>query len=428
MKSRITYMMLLGAWLVVGAACNPVQETSPPAELQPVAEQKQAVPAPEASSLAIFSKRILPILQSAKPSSCAECHLSGVDLKDYIHPTQQATFAALVAAEMIDVQNPGNSKILTFINRRPERSSLITDKIRQEEYEAFRAWIQAAVADPQLLAEKGAAAVGPHVPAEVVRHARKDRVLESFVDNIWTEVTRCAACHSPGQNQKQVKEHGEQVSWIKPGEPEATLSYMLEAGIINPDAPLKSLLLMKPTQQVEHGGGQKMVVGDRTYKQFRRFIDDYSASTHGKYTTADQLPSRKEEVSIISDIWLKIEGVPAKYDQKLLQADLYRQTNAGLPEHRRLATSDRPVFGKGKLWQHSLSLTAPRDSPWAKEMQSKRLPPGKYLVKLYIDQSGRLQKDFTAELGEQDFVGQIEVDSRWPVGYGKMTIVRFPAK
>ena len=42
-----------------------------------------------ASPLAIFEKRIVPIFQSAKPSSCSECHLSGVNLKDYIRPTQR---------------------------------------------------------------------------------------------------------------------------------------------------------------------------------------------------------------------------------------------------------------------------------------------------------------------------------------------------
>jgi hypothetical protein len=41
------------------------------------------------ASLALFEKRILPIFQSPKPSSCSECHLSGVDLKEYIRPTQQ---------------------------------------------------------------------------------------------------------------------------------------------------------------------------------------------------------------------------------------------------------------------------------------------------------------------------------------------------
>jgi len=34
-------------------------------------------------------------MKSSNPSSCAECHLSGVDLKDYIGANQQQTFAAL---------------------------------------------------------------------------------------------------------------------------------------------------------------------------------------------------------------------------------------------------------------------------------------------------------------------------------------------
>ena len=65
------------------------------------------------TALAIFERRILPIFQSVKPSSCAECHLSGVDLKEYIRPTQQQTFASLVSAGLIDVAKTDDSKIRT---------------------------------------------------------------------------------------------------------------------------------------------------------------------------------------------------------------------------------------------------------------------------------------------------------------------------
>jgi len=379
------------------------------------------------SSLAIFEKRILPIFQSAKPSSCAECHLSGVDLKEYIRPTQQQTFASLVSADLIDVAKPDESKILTFISRRPEKPSLVTDEIRQVEFEAFRAWVRAAVSDSTLIADKDVQPIGSQLSEEVIRHARKDRVLASFVENVWTEVGRCAACHSPDQNQKQVKEHGEQVSWITLRDPQATLSYMLEADLIDTDEPEKSLLLMKPTMQIKHGGGQKMVIGDRSYKQFRRFIDDYTAIVHDKYAKSEQLPEPSDEVSVVTDIWFKIEGVPARFDKMLLQVDLYQQTDSGWSEHR-VATSDRPVFGGGNLWQHSLSLTAQRGTDWEKQIAAGKLPSGKYLAKLYIDQTGKLQKDFTAELNEPDFVGEVEMESQWPAGYGNMTIVKFPAE
>ena len=377
-------------------------------------------------ALAVFEQRILPIFQAKKPSSCTECHLSGVELKDYIQPDQAKTFASLVSVGLIDVKKPDDSKILRFINRSPEKPNLITDKVRQQEHDAFQAWIRAAVKDPELLASKSLEAIGPQIPDEVIRHARKDRVLALFVDNVWTEVGRCAACHSPDRNQKQVKEHGEQVSWITLRDPQATLNHMVDAGIINADEPLESMLLTKPTMQVDHGGGQKMIVGDRTYKQFRRFIDDYASVVDGKYKTVVEIPEESDELSVVTDIWFKITEVPAKYDKMLLQADLYCSTGVGWSKHR-VASSDRLVFGKGKLWQHSLSLTAPRESEWADEMKSKRLSAGRYLVKLYIDQTGKLQKDFRAELGDKEFVGQVEVESRWPAGYGRMTVVKFPS-
>lgn len=378
------------------------------------------------SSLVLFQQRIVPLFQSAKPSSCAECHLSGVDLKDYIRPTQQETFASLVAAGMIDVETPDDSKILRFIRRNPERPSLVTEQIRKQEYEAFHAWILAAVRNPRLLAERDdLQPIGPKISDEVIRHARTDRVLASFIENIWAEVGRCAACHSPDRNQKQVREHGEQVSWIKLNDPRGTLDHMLKSGIVVTDQPESSELLTKPTMQVEHGGGQKMVIGDRTYKQFRRFVDDYAAVVSGDYTRPDQLPALNHEVSVSTEIWLKIEGVPSEYDKLLLQVDLYRWTGTGWSEFR-VATSDRPVFGSKRLWQHSLSLTAPRGSSWADEMRSKRLPAGRYLAKLYVDRTEKLQQDFSNELNADDLVGQVEFESRWSEGYGRMTVVRYP--
>ncbi|WP_166822485.1 hypothetical protein [Thalassoroseus pseudoceratinae] len=146
-----------------------------------------------------------------------------------------------------------------------------------------------------------------------------------------------------------VQENGDQISWIKLRDPEETLAYMLDAKIIDTENPANSLLLRKPTQQVEHGGGQKIVVGDRSYKQFRRFIDDYAAIVQGDYVKGNQLPHPHDEVSIVTDIWLKIEGVPAKFDKMLLQADFYQLIDS-VPTNHRVATSDRPVFGKGNLW------------------------------------------------------------------------------
>ncbi len=49
-------------------------------------------------------------------------------------------------------------------------------------------------------------------------------------------------------------------------------------------------------------------------------------------------------------------------------------------------------------------------------------------AKIYIDQTGKLQKNSLAKLGDAELVGQVEFDSRWPKGYGSMTVVRFPGR
>ena len=386
----------------------------------------------ENKSLDVFTRRILPILNSAKPSSCAECHLSGVDLKDYIRSNQAETFAALVKGGMIDANQPQKSKLLEFISRAPEKPTIVSADVRKEELAAFKAWIEEAVRDPELLrAKAGSESIGPKLPVEIVRHARNDRVLASFIDNVWSEATRCAACHSPLLNQKQVKEHGEQVSWITPDDPAATLRHLVDAGLIDTDEPTQSRILQKPTMQVKHGGGIKMVVGDRSYKQFRKFLEDYAATSAGAYKTAKELPGPDAEVSRVSEVWFKLTDVPEDFDQQLMQVDLYRQddsTKSGWSNDR-WATSDRQVFGKGKLWQHSLSLIAPRDSDRAHELLTRpSLTPGTYLVRIYVDRAGRLEKDWQAELGDGDFVGQVEVESLWPAGYGSMTSATFPTR
>ena len=387
--------------------------------------------AADEGSLALFQRRILPILSAKNASSCSECHLSGVDLKAYIRPTQEETFASLKAAGLIDTAKPDASKLLAFIARKPEKPSLITDKVRREEYEAFRAWISAAVKDPTLGKSKAVdASIGPDLPKEVIRHARKDRVLASFIDNVWSEVARCAHCHSPDRNQKQVKEHGEQVSWIKLGDPQATLDHLREHELLDLKSPQKSLFLLKPLNAVKHGGGQKMAFGDRTYQQFRGFIEDLAATEAGRYQRTSELPEPLKEYSIATGIWLKITDVPARFDKLVLQADVYRwdETSRNWSQER-WATGDRPIAGDRQLWQQHLSLVAPRESARAAELREKPvLPAGKYLVKIYIDQANKLEREYPATLGQQEFVGQVEVTSQWPDGYGNMTAVRFPAK
>jgi hypothetical protein len=127
---------------------------------------------------------------------------------------------------------------------------------------------------------------------------------------------------------------------------------------------------------------------------------------------------------------------PGGYDVVTTQYDfsgkplrvLHRQEKGGWSKDR-WATSERLVFGKGKLWQHNLTLTAPRESGRADDVRQRpRLPAGTYLIRIYIDGSQRLKKEYPAELDQREFVADVRVDSKWPEGYQAMTVISFPQK
>src|SRR5262249_42439580 len=152
--------------------------------------------------------------ESPAASSCAQCHLGGVDLKHYLLPTAAKTFVSLRDQGLIDLENPERSKILALIKMgekdKPEATRAY-DKKRQTEFAALRDWLAASCRDPKLrdLPKNGDAGTAkPLRPVEVIRHERKDRLLESFENNIWSMRFRCMSCHIEGteENTKFKKE------------------------------------------------------------------------------------------------------------------------------------------------------------------------------------------------------------------------------
>ncbi len=389
------------------------------------------------SALEVFEKRIVPIFKSPNPSSCMQCHLAGVDLKDYILPDAEKTFRSLRDQGLIDLESPGKSKIVKLIDMGGPSSkapNAIHAKVRKAEREAFLAWITACAADPKLMAtakldEKERAT--PTRPVEVIRHARKDSMLESFEKNVWAWRFRCMNCHTEGtpQNDKYRKEHGDRVAWVKKDGPAATLEYLIATKLVDPAKPEQSLLLRKPLGE-KHEGGVKFVVGDDAYKGFRNWIEDVAAIRGDKYASAKDLPAEVGPKQFGTDLWLKLTNCPPTWNDKLLQVRVFSwDAKQKKWEKEPIAVSDRVVFGKGKLWQHSLTLLAAKDTPRAKGWGSKKptLPDGKYLVKAYLDGDGRLAKDWKAVLDDADFAGQAEYQGKWREGYNAMTAVVAPA-
>ena len=63
----------------------------------------------------MFEKRILPIFKSPNPSSCTECHLANLDIKNYILSTSEKTFLSMRDQGLVNIKEPEKSRILKFI-------------------------------------------------------------------------------------------------------------------------------------------------------------------------------------------------------------------------------------------------------------------------------------------------------------------------
>jgi hypothetical protein len=418
--------------------------------------------------LQVFERRIMPIFKSPQPSSCVQCHLASVDLKHYIRPSHQQTFVSLRDQGLIDLAQPGKSKILTLIQMGDKDldpgARLIHEPTRQAEYTAFAAWIQACCDDPQLRelpALAPADLARPPRPAEVIRHTRKSRVVDSFVRHIWSQRMRCFPCHTPheldesnpkhagaiGRHKGFVEKLGPQVAerlHLFRETPEATLQSLIEKSrqpkpgelpLLNLAQPRKSLLVLKPTSKlpakndrgefdppaysepVSHMGGLKMHVDDPSYKAFLAWIQDYARVVGDHYTSVDDLPA---------DNWYASKHVL-----------MMREVPAAWPVGRRVQfflhawndqTGDwqpKPVaFTQGSVTPlrnvaGSLFLFGPgreaKENPLDRE--NARLAPGKYLLKAYVDSQQRLAKDPTLLLGEEDYFGQLELAANWREGF-----------
>ena len=97
--------------------------------------------AADSTAKEVFEQRIMPIFKSPNPSSCTECHLAGVDLKNYILPSHEKTFLSLRDQGLIDLENPTDSKILRLIamgGGTNQGAALISAKVREAESPANR--------------------------------------------------------------------------------------------------------------------------------------------------------------------------------------------------------------------------------------------------------------------------------------------------
>lgn len=244
-----------------------------------------------------FHERIEPLLTPDRPSSCNQCHLSGVDLTAFGRETPCKTWACLTEQGLVNVDSPRDSRILGWISRASPESELITEDVIRAEHDAFLEWIEANAACPGACA--GVACGDPdegptcsndsnekpsQLPTDVDARGCSDQELEqAFFDDVYTWRGRCYPCHFD----TELKADKAAPRWLSAvgncsTGSAVTLKRVLGLGLLDTEDPAESLLLQKPLNDtaggVKHGGGQKFDSAmDQTYQSFLRFIEHYAA-------------------------------------------------------------------------------------------------------------------------------------------------------
>ncbi len=454
-------------------------------------------PVMDVSASELFETRIMPIFRSPKPSSCIQCHLASVDLKDYILPSHEKTFHALKNANLINIEKPADSKILSLIKMGEKDGNLsakrLHEKMRLAEYHAFASWIEACCKTPELLqsgqtisntnnASEDVSAIGSSSPLEIIWHARKSRLVESFARNIWSQRMRCFPCHTPDEinpqnpkhekasqrHQELVSKHGAKMNLFE-ASPEKTLDRWIASSrrkhskhlpLINLESPSDSLILLKPISRVptkndagtlgpassippvSHMGGIKMHRHDQSYKAMILWIKDYAAVVGNRYTQVEHLPTDNwiptQSVLRMSNLPTDLEvGTPVQLFiyQKGQPRTKPLAFTQGLTTPRGFANGTLSLIrsnisaveldGDGQRAEHANlknDIARETTTPVNQSEIKTALPQGKYVIEAYIDRSKKIEHSPTAFLDRTDYVGEIIVETDWKTGFPDATI------
>jgi hypothetical protein len=370
----------------------------------------------------IYEQRIIPLLKS-DTNRCSQCHLSGIDLRSILSEDPAATFASLRARGWIDVDEPSRSKLLDFVARQGEDASAIQERVRQSELRSLSAWLTAACKDPSLLSVPIVIHDDLKIDESVVRHSRLDQVTRRFTIAIWSQLERCANCHSPERNAKQVAEHGDQMSWIVPCDPAMTLKSLVQRQLIDVKQPRSSLLRLKAVGLADHQAGVKFPDGGQTDQEWIGFLEDYAKTIHGQYDSADQLPPLPRERRWRSGLHLRIENLPENLDAGIYRVELYFQNPDGSVDSKPCAISESDVTKERRRWGNSLILVDTRDSlsasDWTRPIETADvMPSGKYRLRFVRTASA-------TKTNAETSIRETTIEAPWPAGHSSALTLDF---
>ena len=252
--------------------------------------------------LGVYERRVEPLVNGGQPSSCNQCHLSGIDLRMFVQDTPCQSMACLVRLEEVNLAEPAESLILQRIRRAEPESDLITQRVIEAEYEGFLAWIEYSatcqgpvcgeIEDPCNSGGQG----GPP-PEDVAGPLRgacdEESLVAAFNRDVFSWRGRCDGCHGlPGNANRpapfwvdmryQVDDPGSVTRAAM-----RTMYNLIGLGAVNLDDTAASELITKPLAEdaggIFHGGGDKIRNRQEGAAQsFQRWLDDYAACRGGE--------------------------------------------------------------------------------------------------------------------------------------------------
>jgi len=242
----------------------------------------------------LYEQKIAPLLATDRPKTCNQCHLSGIDLGLFVRDDMCETRACLVDLGLVDLAHPDESAVLGWIERAHPDSTLITQAVIDQEYDAFKEFVEQiarcggeacpGVACPAASGKQDCGSPGDeeHVAFLVPEGTACDppTVEAEFRDTVYVWRDRCNPCHFSSY---QGASGPIAPQWINvenncnAGSLQ-TFHNVVTSGLIDAGDPTQSLLLLKPLDVskggVLHGGGAKFSgVDDVMYESILSFVE-----------------------------------------------------------------------------------------------------------------------------------------------------------
>jgi hypothetical protein len=240
---------------------------------------------------ALYQKKIAPLFATDRPQTCNQCHLSGVDLSLFVRADMCETRACLVDLNLVNMQDPDSSEVLTWISRAHPDSDLITQDVIDQEYDAFKEFVE------QIAHCGGEACPGVECPATSDKETCGSPTDQpsgatpvpdgtscdplpmeaAFRDSVYVWRDRCFPCHFSSEPSTAM---GAPLFFDVGSDCNAsslnTFTNIVNLGLLDKNDPTQSLLLRKPLDAsaggVAHGGGAKFDgVDDPSYVSFLSF-------------------------------------------------------------------------------------------------------------------------------------------------------------